>query len=104
MTSIDTCDVRRATSHSRTWHVARRTCLSSVAVALIAGGVVVSFAGPEHSGWPQWGGPTRDFVSRATIASSWPEAGPRQMWRRPLGDGFASIVSNGTLARTVLGL
>ena len=51
--------------------------------------------------WPQWGGPSRDFVSRARIATSWPEAGPRQMWRRPLGDGFSSIVSDGAMAFTM---
>jgi outer membrane protein assembly factor BamB len=50
-------------------------------------------AAPPQS-WPQWGGPDRNFVSDATgLADSWPESGPRQVWRRPLGLGHSSIVA-----------
>ena len=61
---------------------------------------------PERSegrveAWPQWGGPSRNFVAQAAIAPSWPEGGPRQLWRRPLGDGFSSIVSDGATAFTL---
>jgi len=52
-------------------------------------------------GWPQWGGPSRNFVAHTTIATSWPETGPRELWRRPLGDGFSSIVSDGTILFTM---
>ena len=45
--------------------------------------------------WPQWGGPHRNFVTDAALAASWPSAGPAQLWRRPLGDGFSAIVSDG---------
>ena len=55
----------------------------------------------ELAGWPQWGGPSRNFVVQTQIAGSWPEGGPRQVWRRPLGDGFAGIVSDGSTLYTM---
>jgi outer membrane protein assembly factor BamB len=46
-----------------------------------------------HAQWTQWGGPRRDFtVEAARLAASWPEAGPRQIWRRELGDGYSTIL------------
>jgi len=51
--------------------------------------------------WPQWGGPHRNFVTEATIAQTWPAAGPAQLWRRPLGDGFAAIVTDGSTLYTM---
>lgn len=42
--------------------------------------------------WPQWGGKNRDFVAEAKdLAPVWPEGGPRRIWTRALGPGFASI-------------
>nr|NIM02401.1 PQQ-binding-like beta-propeller repeat protein [Acidobacteriota bacterium]NIM63449.1 PQQ-binding-like beta-propeller repeat protein [Acidobacteriota bacterium]NIO60877.1 PQQ-binding-like beta-propeller repeat protein [Acidobacteriota bacterium]NIQ31952.1 PQQ-binding-like beta-propeller repeat protein [Acidobacteriota bacterium]NIQ87338.1 PQQ-binding-like beta-propeller repeat protein [Acidobacteriota bacterium] len=46
--------------------------------------------------WPQWGGPNRDFTLEGrTLSSDWGEKGPREIWSRDLGGGFASIVSDG---------
>jgi outer membrane protein assembly factor BamB len=43
--------------------------------------------------WPQWGGPTRNFMSDSKgLASSWPADGPRKLWSRELGEGHSSIV------------
>jgi len=45
-------------------------------------------------GWPQWGGPARDFVVTApALANEWPETGPPVRWRRPLGPGHSAIVA-----------
>ena len=53
-------------------------------------------------GWPQWGGPDRNFVAPpADLATAWPENGPKKIWRRPLGDGFSSIVSDGPTLYTL---
>jgi outer membrane protein assembly factor BamB len=42
--------------------------------------------------WPQWGGPRRDFTSKATgLARRWPEGGPPVLWRQPLGEGYSAI-------------
>jgi outer membrane protein assembly factor BamB len=51
--------------------------------------------------WPQWGGPHRNFVTDTTVAASWPTGGPAQLWRRPLGDGFSAIVSDGSTLYTL---
>ncbi|MEM7201086.1 MAG: PQQ-binding-like beta-propeller repeat protein [Planctomycetota bacterium] len=52
--------------------------------------------------WPQWGGPSRDFsIGSAELADRWPEDGPPRLWQRPLGDGYASIVSDGELLFTM---
>ncbi len=43
--------------------------------------------------WLQWAGPNGDFTVNATgLADSWPSEGPRQLWKRPLGDGYSSIL------------
>ena len=42
--------------------------------------------------WPQWRGPNRDGVSRtARLQKTWPENGPKVVWRRPIGEGFSAI-------------
>lgn len=74
------------------------------AAAALSVGVVLLLADPHASGngaWPQWGGPSRNFAVQADIAPSWPAGGPRQVWRRPLGDGFSSIVGDGTTLYTM---
>jgi outer membrane protein assembly factor BamB len=58
--------------------------------------------------WLQWGGPSGDFKSPSTgLAASWPEGGPRELWSRPLGDGYSAIVVDGgtlyTMYRPVKG-
>jgi len=60
------------------------------------------------SGWSQWGGPTRDFKAPSTgLAGRWPDDGPRELWSRPLGDGYSAIVVDGgtlyTMYRPVKG-
>ena len=51
--------------------------------------------------WLQWGGPQRDFISASTgLASSWPAAGPRKLWSRPLGDGYSAIAVEGNILYT----
>jgi outer membrane protein assembly factor BamB len=49
---------------------------------------------PQASGtWLQWGGPHGDFtVPAADLAEVWPARGPREIWRRQLGDGDSAIV------------
>ncbi len=61
--------------------------------ALIATSMVGGAAAGE--GWPQWGGPGRDFtVAARELSREWDENGPRRLWDRPLGNGFASIVGD----------
>lgn len=46
--------------------------------------------------WPQWGGAKRNFMPEAKgLASSWSASGPRQVWSRPLGEGYSAIAVEG---------
>jgi outer membrane protein assembly factor BamB len=49
--------------------------------------------------WGQFRGPARDGVSRETgLLERWPEGGPSQIWRRPIGQGFSGVtVTEGVL-------
>ncbi len=49
--------------------------------------------------WPQFGGPTRDFTLPAgNLKLDWPDGGPKRLWDRPLGEGYAGLsVVDGTL-------
>lgn len=44
--------------------------------------------------WTQWGGPNRDFIlpQAGPLATQWPESGPKELWSKPLGDGYSSIL------------
>ena len=70
-------------------------------------GIAVILAGPSAiasgQAWPQWGGPNRDFkaVPEGRIAASWPSGGPRELWSRPLGDGYSAIATDGTALFTM---
>ena len=35
------------------------------------------------------------MVKASGLAEKWPEAGPKQLWKRELGDGYATVVSDG---------
>ncbi len=46
--------------------------------------------------WLQWAGPAGDFtVEVSGLAESWPAEGPEILWKRPLGEGYSSILSKG---------
>ncbi|MEM7582261.1 MAG: PQQ-binding-like beta-propeller repeat protein [Acidobacteriota bacterium] len=46
--------------------------------------------------WLQWGGPAGDFkVEVGDLAEWWPADGPKTLWKRPLGKGYAGIVTQG---------
>ncbi len=49
--------------------------------------------------WTQWGGPNQNFtIGSVTISTEWPKDGPKEIWRRDLGDGYSAIsVDNGIL-------
>ena len=57
---------------------------------------------PAPAGWPQWGGPDRNFrVPAATVPRTWDEDGPTRLWRRALGEGYSSILAGGDLLFTM---
>ena len=55
--------------------------------------------------WPQWRGPRADDISQETgLLAQWPEKGPAELWRVPLGNGFSSVTVVGDRAFTLFGL
>lgn len=61
--------------------------------------LLVSVSGAPHAvgqDWLAWGGPRGDFtIQPQGIVEAWPEGGPRQLWKRPLGDGYSAILCTG---------
>jgi outer membrane protein assembly factor BamB len=52
--------------------------------------------------WPQWRGPRQDGISdEAGLAGQWPEKGPAELWRAPLGQGFSAVSVAGGRAFTM---
>lgn len=74
---------------------------------VLAGAAVVLAAGTIHlraadASWLQWGGPRRNFmVDTSGLASRWPEAGPRRLWQRALGEGHSAVVVEGNRLYTM---
>ena len=75
-----------------------RHVIWALLLALVAAHTV-GLAQSAQGSWPQWGGPDRNFHAEAApLSTSWPDGGPAQLWRRPLGEGYSAIVADeGTL-------
>jgi outer membrane protein assembly factor BamB len=64
-------------------------CLAAIA-ALVCGAGVGADA-PSRD-WPQFRGENRDGASEESgLLDAWPEGGPKELWRVPLGDGYSGI-------------
>jgi outer membrane protein assembly factor BamB len=56
----------------------------------------------QGTGWLQFGGPGRNFtVEGSDLADSWPAGGPKQVWKRDLGEGFSPIAVDGDALYTM---
>ncbi len=54
--------------------------------------------------WPQLRGPNADGISpQIGLLTAWPESGPREIWRVPLGKGFSGVSVVGDHAFTMFG-
>lgn len=63
-----------------------RTILSSFAVLTFLATAATTASAAD---WPHFNGPDRTGVSHETaLLQSWPENGPEQLWRVPVGEGF----------------
>src|SRR5262245_29865421 len=66
----------------------------TVGIFLVVSGSVAPRAVGED--WLAWGGPRGDFsIEPQGITEAWPDEGPRQLWKRPLGDGYSAILCKG---------
>ena len=50
--------------------------------------------------WPNLFGPTNDSHSHESIRIDWPEIGPTELWRVPIGRGYSSPIVAGDLKTT----
>jgi outer membrane protein assembly factor BamB len=84
--------------------------MTRAAAAALAIGIVAALpvagsltrASTDDASWPQWGGPSRNFVVGAReLATTWPAGGPRRKWQKPLGPGYSAIVTDGAALYTV---
>lgn len=77
----------------RTMKLSRRLA----ALLLVLAGAAAAMAQsppsrPVDTDWPWWGGPRWDWTpATPRLADSWPESGPKVVWRRPLGEGYSAI-------------
>ena len=54
--------------------------------------------------WQQWGGPNGNFkVATKGLADKWPDGGPKHLWKRPLGEGYSSILYKDGMLFTLYG-
>ena len=54
--------------------------------------------------WPQLRGPNADGISpQIGLLTDWPQSGPRELWRVPLGKGFSGVSVVGKRAVTMFG-
>lgn len=63
-------------------------------IAAATSGLVVAtvLAESKVHDWPQFRGPNRDGISLETgLAVTWPEQGPREIWRVKLGGGYSGL-------------
>jgi outer membrane protein assembly factor BamB len=68
--------------------------------------IVVLLTTTSHADdWPQWRGPQQDGISREKgLLAKWPENGPKELWRVPLGNGFSAVSVVGDRAYTCFGI
>src|SRR5688572_27448565 len=52
--------------------------------------------------WPQYRGPNANGTTTEKILKTWPDAGPRQVWKTPLNDGFSTFAVSGGKAATLV--
>jgi outer membrane protein assembly factor BamB len=61
-----------------------------------------AFVATVDGDWPAYRGPSRDGLSADVgLLASWPDDGPPEMWRRPVGGGHAGFVVGGGRAFTI---
>jgi outer membrane protein assembly factor BamB len=85
----------------------RRSFLAATLLAPLAGQRLKPAAQPSRPravAWTQWGGPHRNFQTEASgIKDTWAAAGPRIVWKRPLGEGYSAPAVEDDVLYTMYG-
>lgn len=76
-----------------------------LATVLLLGAGLAPAAGADPStgaDWPQFRGPQQNGVSAEKgLLRSWPESGPKVVWKKPIGSGFSSMTVVGEALYTM---
>jgi outer membrane protein assembly factor BamB len=76
-----------------------------LATVLLFGAALAPAAGADPSAgadWPQFRGPQQNGVSvEKGLLRSWPESGPKVVWKKPIGSGFSSVTIVGDALYTL---
>ncbi|HEX5719625.1 MAG TPA: PQQ-binding-like beta-propeller repeat protein [Thermoanaerobaculia bacterium] len=79
--------------------------LGLLATVLLLSSGLISAAGADPSkgaDWPQFRGPQQNGVSTEKgLLRSWPESGPKVLWKKPIGSGFSSLTAIGDALYTM---
>jgi len=82
---------------------ARLSVCAALAIILMAGSGHIK-AASNRQDWPQFRGANRDGTSLETgLLKSWPESGPKEVWRVPIGEGYSAISIVGDRLYTMYG-
>src|SRR5829696_5287614 len=72
---------------------------------LLLGAGAAPAAGADPSAgtdWPRFRGPQQNGVSlEKGLLRSWPESGPKVLWKKPIGSGFSSLTTIGDALYTM---
>ena len=76
-----------------------------LATVLLLGSGLTAGAGADPSkgiDWPQFRGPQQNGVSlEKGLLRSWPESGPKVLWKKPIGGGFSTVTVVGDALYTM---
>jgi len=64
--------------------------------------VLVATAKLSAADWPQYRGPNANGTTAEKIQATWPDAGPKQVWKTPLNAGFSTFAVAGGRAYTLV--
>ena len=87
----------------RSWRVPGFLTTLLLLGALGVGLAPAAGAGPSTgTDWPQFRGPQQNGVSlEKGLLRSWPEGGPKVVWKKPIGSGFSSLTAVGDALYTM---
>lgn len=69
-----------------------KTKLMAIWPVLLAAIAILAARPAAAEDWPQWRGPQQDGISKETgLLKQWPAEGPKVLWQKPLGAGFACM-------------
>lgn len=67
--------------------------IKKLILILLIGSVMFQINHLGAQDWLQWGGPNGDFTLKVKgLSNHWPSDGPRQLWKRKLGEGYSTIL------------